>query len=277
MSDIPESIRCAYSSRSGDIRLFQGECLRFMDLMLDRSGGGAFDLIFADPPYFLSNGGITCHSGRMVKVDKGSWDRSRDPDQNHRFNRSWLERCRRLLKPDGAIWVSGTLHVVHSLGFAMQQLGFKLLNDITWVKPNPPPNLSCRSFTHATETLIWSARGAASRHVFNYRDMKAANGGKQMKSVWSICPPSAGEKQFGRHPTQKPLELLERILQASSIEGAWVLDPFAGSATTGVAARDLGRRFVGCELDPGHAELGVRRLSAQEPNLSAEDRKDIRP
>jgi site-specific DNA-methyltransferase (adenine-specific) len=146
------------------------------------------DLIFVDPPYFLSNGGITCHAGKMVSVHKGDWDKSRGPDANHEFNRAWLSASQRVLKPNGSIWVSGTAHVIHSVGFAMQQLGFKLLNDISWVKPNPPPNLSCRYFTHATETIIWAAKNAKSRHTFNYKHLKEINRGKQMKSVWEIKP-----------------------------------------------------------------------------------------
>ncbi len=136
------------------IKIFHGDCLDILAAI----PAASIDLIFADPPYFLSNGGITCHAGRMVSVNKGEWDRSRGPDANHQFNTAWLAACQRVLKPDASIWVSGTSHVIHSVGFAMQQLGFKLLNDISWVKPNPPPNLSCRYFTHATETIIWAAR-----------------------------------------------------------------------------------------------------------------------
>ena len=150
-----------------------------------------FDLIFADPPYFLSNGGITCHAGRMVKVDKGAWDKSRGPELNHEFNIEWLKRCQRVLKPNGTIWVTGTQHVIFSVGYAMQQLGFKILNDIAWEKPNPPPNLSCRYFTHSTETVLWAAKTAKARHYFNYPLMRQIAGGKQMKSVWRIAAPRA--------------------------------------------------------------------------------------
>ena len=172
----------------------------------------------------------------MVKVDKGEWDKSQGAAINHEFNVAWLSRCQKLLKPDGAIWVSGTHHVIYSVGHAMQQLGMKLLNDVTWQKPNPPPNLSCRYFTHSTETVIWAAKNEASKHTFNYHLMRAENGGRQMKTVWAIKPPGKEEKKFGKHPTQKPLELLERIILASSNENDWVFDPFAGSATTGIAA-----------------------------------------
>ncbi|MBI1739054.1 MAG: site-specific DNA-methyltransferase, partial [Acidobacteria bacterium] len=165
--------------------------------------------------------------------------------------------------PDGAIWVSGTSHVIHSVGFAMQQLGFKLLNDITWVKPNPPPNLSCRYFTHATETLIWAAKNKKSRHTFHYRLMKETNGGKQMKSVWPFYPPSADEKRFGKHPTQKPVALLERILLASSNPHDLVLDPFMGSGTTAIVAIRASRFVIGIEAFPEWNSLSLRRIIAE--------------
>ena len=238
------------------IKIFQGDCLELLPLLPEDS----VDLIFADPPYFLSNGGITCHAGRMVSVNKGAWDKSRGADANHEFNRAWLAACRRVLKPNGSIWVSGTAHVIHSVGFAMQQLGFKLLNDITWVKPNPPPNLSCRYFTHATETLIWAARDNKSRHTFHYKLMKETNRGKQMKSVWEIRPPEPWEKRFGKHPTQKPVALLERILLASSSEGDLVLDPFSGSGTTALAAMHTKRAFRGIEIDPKWVRVAGERI-----------------
>ena len=196
----------------------------------------------------------------MVSVHKGDWDKSKGPDANHEFNRAWLAASQRVLKPNGSIWVSGTAHVIHSVGFAMQQLGFKLLNDISWVKPNPPPNLSCRYFTHATETIIWAAKNAKSRHTFHYKHMKEINRGKQMKSVWEIKPPETWEKRFGKHPTQKPVALLERILLASSNEGDLVLDPFLGGGTTLFAALRLRRHGLGCELSAEFVGLAVRRL-----------------
>lgn len=174
-----------YRDKTHNIRFYQGDCLEILAAVPENY----VDMVFADPPYFLSNGGITCHAGKMVSVDKGSWDKSRGADANHEFNLAWLSACRRILKPNGTIWVSGTSHVIHSVGFAMQQLGFKLLNDITWVKPNPPPNLSCRYFTHATETIIWASKGSKSRHLFHYQEMKKIAGGKQMKSVWTFPPP----------------------------------------------------------------------------------------
>ena len=238
------------------LRLYQGDCLEILPAIPENS----VDLIFADPPYFLSNGGITCHAGKMVSVHKGDWDKSRGPDANHEFNRAWLAACQRVLKPNGSIWVSGTAHVIHSVGFAMQQLGFKLLNDISWVKPNPPPNLSCRYFTHATETIIWAAKNAKSRHTFNYKLMKETNRGKQMKSVWEIRPPEPWEKKFGKHPTQKPVVLLERILLASSNEGDLVLDPFSGSGTTLLSAFRQKRTAIACEFSLDFVQLAVKRL-----------------
>jgi site-specific DNA-methyltransferase (adenine-specific) len=238
------------------IRLYHGDCLEILAQLPESS----VDLVFADPPYFLSNGGITCHAGKMVSVNKGEWDKSRGADANHEFNIAWLAACQRALKPNGSIWVSGTAHVIHSVGFAMQQLGFKLLNDISWVKPNPPPNLSCRYFTHATETIIWAAKNKKSRHTFNYKDMKAINRGKQMKSVWEIKPPESWEKKFGKHPTQKPVALLERILLASTNAGDLVLDPFNGCATTLIAALRLRRHALGCELSAEFIALSLRRI-----------------
>jgi site-specific DNA-methyltransferase (adenine-specific) len=238
------------------IRIYQGDCLEILQKIPESS----VDLVFADPPYFLSNGGITCHAGRMVSVNKGAWDKSRGPDANHEFNRSWLSACQRVLKPNGSIWVSGTAHVIHSVGFAMQQLGFKLLNDISWVKPNPPPNLSCRYFTHATETIIWAAKNNKSRHTFHYKLMKQMNNNRQMKSVWEIKPPEPWEKKFGKHPTQKPVALLELILLASSNEGDLVLDPFSGSGTTLLAALRLRRHALGCELSAEFLTLSLLGL-----------------
>jgi site-specific DNA-methyltransferase (adenine-specific) len=246
----------AFNDEKHHLRIYQGDCLDLLAQIPESS----VDLVFADPPYFLSNGGITCHAGKMVSVHKGDWDKSRGPDLNHEFNRAWLAAAQRVLKPHGSIWVSGTAHVIHSVGFAMQQLGFKLLNDISWVKPNPPPNLSCRYFTHATETIIWAAKNAKSRHTFNYKLMKETNRGKQMKSVWEIRPPETWEKKFGKHPTQKPVALLERILLASSNEGESVLDPFCGSGTTALAALRTKRKFQGIEIDKKWIQVSLHRL-----------------
>jgi site-specific DNA-methyltransferase (adenine-specific) len=259
--------------------LYQGDCLELLPGFPDAS----FDLIFADPPYFLSNGGFTCQSGRRAPVEKGAWDQSRGREEDYQFAVRWLAACQRVLKPTGSIWVSGTQHVIFSVGFAMQQLGFKLLNTVTWYKPNASPNLSCRYFTHSTELLIWASprSGGKLRHRFNYQAMKAENGGKQMRDVWNLprageeeltadgrgrvwsqLTPRSDEKDCGRHPTQKPLRLLERVIASSTPPSARVLDPFSGSGTTGVAAVRLGRCFVGIDLDPLYLELSERRMRA---------------
>ncbi len=241
--------------------LYQGNCLDVMDAFIQKHPQGCFDMIFADPPYFLSNGGISCQNGQMVSVNKGDWDRSQGLEKNHQFNLDWLSRCQKLLKPNGTIWVSGTMHVIYSIGFAMQQLGFKLLNDIVWEKPNPPPNLACRYFTHATEMVLWAAKTKQSKHCFNYDLMKVENEGKQMRSVWRFYPPTRLEKQFGKHPTQKPVALIERCILASTKEGDFVFDPFAGSSTTGVAAIGLKRQFCGVEQNESFIELSQERIT----------------
>ena len=241
--------------------LHLGDCLERMAAIPD----GSVDCVWTDPPYLLSNDGITCVAGRMVKVNKGEWDRSRGVDPDHEFNRTWLAACHRILKPAGSIWVSGTSHVYLSVGLAMRQIGFRILNDVVWEKPAPPPNLGCRCFTHATEILLWATKapkGSRHRHTFNYEAMKAENGGRQMKNVWRIPPPGKDEKRFGKHPTQKPVALVARCLRATTNEDDVVVDPFAGSGSTGVAALTLGRRFVGCEQDEDYALLAARRLSA---------------
>jgi site-specific DNA-methyltransferase (adenine-specific) len=251
-----------FSSDAPFIRLYQGNCLELLDAIAAKYPEGRFDAIFADPPYFLSNGGITCHAGKMVKVDKGDWDKSRGPELNHEFNLEWLKRCQRVLKPNGTIWVSGTHHVIFSIGYALQQLGYKILNDIAWEKPNPPPNLSCRYFTHSTETILWAAKFEKSKHVFNYAAMKSITG-KQMKTVWTMSAPRNEEKKFGKHPTQKPIGLIERCLVASTNKGDFVLDPFLGSGTTAIACIRLNRNFVGIELDLSHVRVAQNRADRE--------------
>ena len=250
-----------WSSHDGRTALIHDDCFEALAGMEPES----IDCIFADPPYFLSNGGTTCRGGKRASVNKGKWDKSLGIDENHAFNRKWLELCQRLLKPNGTIWVSGTSHVIYSVGFAMQQLGYKMLNEIVWEKPNPPPNLSCRYFTHSTETVLWAGRDRKSKHFFDYPLMKEINGGKQMKSVWRMTAPGKREKEHGKHPTQKPLSLLERILQASCQPDSVVLDPFNGSGTTGVAAIRAGHRYIGVERESEYADLSVQRFEAELP------------
>jgi site-specific DNA-methyltransferase (adenine-specific) len=217
-------------------------------------------MIFADPPYFLSNGGTTCKSGKRVSVTKGSWDKSEGVNSDYTFNLEWLGLCQNYLTPNGTIWVSGTHHNIFSVGQAISELGYKILNVITWEKPNPPPNLACRYFTHSTEFIIWAAKNATSKHVFNYKAMRIENFGKQMKTVWKIGAPGNDEKAEGKHPTQKPRALLRRIVLASTNEGDTVFDPFTGSGTTGVAAVALERNFIGCEKEKQYYQLSEKRL-----------------
>ena len=238
--------------------LFNEDCLKLLPTIPENS----IDMIFADPPYFLSNNGMTCHAGRRVSVNKGAWDKSKGIDETHRFNLEWLEKCQRSLTENGTIWVSGTLHVIYSIGFAMQQLGFKILNDIAWYKINPPPNLSCRYFTHATETVIWAAKNKKSKHHFNYTLIRRMNNNKQMQSLWSILAPRSNEKIFGKHPTQKPLALLERIILASTRKGDIVLDPFNGHGTTGIVAHKLDRKYIGIELEKKYLDVTIKRFQS---------------
>lgn len=219
------------------------------------------DLIFADPPYFLSNDGITCKGGKMVSVNKGAWDKIGSVEEKHKFNRKWIKLCKRVLKPNGSIWISGTLHNIYSIGMALEQEGFKIINNITWQKTNPPPNLACRCFTHSTETILWAQKNdKKSRHLFNYQLMKELNGGKQMKDVWEGPLTPKREKNNGKHPTQKPEYLLERILLASSDKGDVVLDPFCGSSTTGAVAKRLGRIYIGIDNNEEYIDISKRRL-----------------
>lgn len=219
------------------------------------------DMAFADPPYLLSNGGISCQSGKMVSVNKGEWDTSKGFELDYRWHRSWLKAVQRVLTPNGTLWVSGTSHNIYLIGHAMQSLGFKMLNDIAWLKPNAAPNLSCRYFTHSHETILWAAKSVESKHIFNYQAMKAENGGKQMRSYWTITPPKPVEKVHGKHPTQKPIALLERIVLASANPEDVVLDPFVGSGTTGVAALSNGRKFIGIDASPEYLETAIKRIS----------------
>lgn len=236
--------------------------------VLEKIVPGSADMIFADPPYFLSNDGITCQAGRMVSVNKGAWDKASSLEEKHEFNRRWIRLCKNALTPNGTIWISGTLHNIYSIGMALEQEGFKIINNITWQKTNPPPNLACRCFTHSTETVLWAQKNEKkAKHYFNYALMKETNGGRQMKDVWSGALTPKKEKALGRHPTQKPLYLLERIISASTEAGNLVLDPFCGSSTTGVAAKRLGRKYIGIDNVRDYIELSARRLAQEKADV----------
>ena len=243
-----------------DFRLLQGDCMSRLPEIADNS----IDAIFADPPYFLSNGGISVQSGKQVCVDKGDWDKGGTPEYIYAFNRQWLSLCRPKLKENGTIWISGTHHNIHVVMRCLQELGYKVLNTITWQKTDPPPNLSCKYFNFSTELIIWARKSEKVTHKFNYETMKQLNGGTQMTDVWRIPAVSQWEKEQGKHPTQKPLRLLYRIILASTNVGDTILDPFAGSSTTGIAANLLGRKFIGIEQEPQFIDLSLRRRQALE-------------
>jgi len=244
---------------ASDFALFEGDCNDIMAEMEECS----VDLIFADPPYFLSNGGTTCKSGKRASVNKGKWDKSSGVNIDHEFNIKWIESCHRVMKDNATIWISGTHHNIYSVGLALQELGFKILNHITWEKKSPPPNLSCRYFTHATESIIWAAKSAKSKYCFNYADMKKENGGKQMKSVWTMGVPLKKEKRFGKYPAQKPEILLERIILSSSVEGNVVLDPFNGSGTSGIVATRLKRNYIGIDNNSEGLDISIKRYESK--------------
>ena len=220
----------------------------------------SIDMIFADPPYFLSGDGITCSGGKMVSVNKGEWDKKKTIDEKHKFNREWIRLCYRVLKDNGTIWISGTMHNIYSIGMALEEEGFKIINNITWKKLNPPPNISCRCFVHSTETILWAQKDLKNvKHKFNYTVMKELNGGKQMKDVWESSLTKPSEKKYGKHPTQKPMAILERIMLASTDEGDLILDPFNGSGTTGIVANKLKRKYIGIDTEKDYLDLTIKR------------------
>lgn len=253
-----------FKSKTHDFNLIKGDCVKLLS-ELDFQ----FDMIFADPPYFLSNGGISVQSGKQVCVNKGGWDKSQGFEKDNEFNRKWLTVCRKRLKENGTIWISGTYHNIFSVAQMLNELNFRILNCITWAKTNPPPNLSCKFFTHSTEFILWARKNKKIPHYYNYDLMKQINGGTQMRDVWQLPAIGRWEKSCGKHPTQKPLPLLARIIQASTKENAWILDPFCGSSTTGIAANLLNRRYLGIEQEIEFLKISKKRREEIE-NLSTQ-------
>ena len=243
-----------YKSSSHDFNLICGDTFEILPQFDFR-----FDMIFADPPYFLSNGGISVQSGKVVCVNKGDWDKGMSQEDINEFNLKWISLCRDKLKENGTIWISGTYHNIFSVANALTRLGFKILNVITWAKTNPPPNISCRYFTYSTEFIIWARKQEKVAHYYNYELMKHINDEKQMTDVWRLPAIAPWEKKCGKHPTQKPLCVLSRIILASTKPRAWILDPFAGSSTTGIAANLLGRQYLGIERDEKFAAISKDR------------------
>lgn len=251
--------------QEGNFVLYKSDCLQLLENLPENS----IDMIFADPPYNLSNGGFTVHAGKRVSVNKGDWDKSNGFDNDYDFHHRWIGACKRVLKPHGTIWISGTYHSIYQCGHALQSHEYKILNDIAWYKPNASPNLSCRYFTASHETLLWARKDQKEKHKFNYKEMKEGDWhnhdlikkpNKQMRSVWSILTPRPEEKKFGKHPTQKPFDLLERVVLASTRRGDVVLDPFSGSSTSGLAAHKHGRKFIGIDTEKKYLDLSKRRL-----------------
>ena len=245
-----------------DFKLFQGDCFEILPKFK-----GEFDLIFADPPYFLSNDGLSIQSGKIVSVNKGDWDKSYGIDEIDKFNLEWLALAKDALTDNGSVMISGTYHNIFSIGRALQKLDYKILNIITWQKTNPPPNFSCRYLTHSTEQIIWARKSEKFKHIFNYELMKKLNDNKQMKDVWSFPAIAPWEKACGKHPTQKPLSLLIRLILMASNENSVICDPFAGSSTTGIAANLLGRKFVGIEKEREFIEISINRKSELDANF----------
>ncbi len=248
------SVTSCYVSPSRDFAVARGDCFRLL-----QEFDFKFDMIFADPPYFLSSGGISMQSGKVVCVDKGEWDSPKSQEEMMSWNREWLGLCRDKLKDNGTIWISGTYHNIFSVANCLTELGYKILNVVTWQKTNPPANISCRFFTYSTEFLIWARRSKKVPHKFNYELMKEINGNRQMTDVWRLPAIGTWEKTCGKHPTQKPLRLLVRLILASTDRNDWVLDPFCGSGTTGIAANLCGRRFAGIEQEQDFCDMARAR------------------
>ena len=261
-----------YKSHSRDFTLLNGDSFELLPQFNFK-----FDMIFADPPYFLSNDGISVQAGKIVSVNKGDWDRGSKPELINNFNKRWISLCREKLKDNGTIWISGTYHNIFSVANSLAELGFKILNVVTWVKTNPPPNISCRYFTYSTEFIIWARKSPKKPHLFNYDLMKHLNDNKQMTDVWRLPAIAPWEKSCGKHPTQKPLALLTRIILASTDRGGWILDPFAGSSTTGIAANLIGRRYLGIERESDFADMSrKRRIEIDNLNVFYEYRNKIK-
>lgn len=251
--------------QANGVRLFNGDAVGVLNALPEN----CIDLIFADPPYNLSNGGFSVHAGKRVSVNKGKWDKSKGVEKDYEFHYDWITACRRVLKENGSLWVSGTYHSIYACGFALQKQGWHLLNEICWYKPNASPHLACRMFAASHETLIWARKTKKAKHYFNYKLMKQTEWAgdfikkpnRQMRSVWAINTPKSGEKIHGKHPTQKPETLLDRIVLSCSKEHDIVLDPFCGSATTAVSSLRNGRNFVGIDAEKEYlVNMAIKRI-----------------
>jgi len=265
-------IKLYFKSKDKNFTLLQGDVFELLPQFDFK-----FDMVFADPPYFLSNDGLTIKNGKITSVNKGKWDKSEGFDFINKFNRNWLSLIRDKMKDDATIWISGTMHNIFSVGQILSELDFKILNVITWQKTNPPPNFSCRFFTHSTEQIIWARKNAKVPHYFNYELMKELNDNKQMKDVWKLPAIAPWEKSCTKHPTQKPLSVLTRLILASTKKGAWILDPFTGSSTTGIAANLLERRFLGIDLEKEYLEISKsRKIEIENHQIASKYKRKIK-
>ena len=243
--------------------IIQGECLKVMSSLPSAS----VDMIFADPPYNLQLNGELLRPNNKSTVDgvDDEWDHFKNFSAYDEFTKSWLGEARRLLKPEGTLWVIGSYHNIFRVGKILQDLGYWILNDVIWRKTNPMPNFRGRRFTNAHETLIWCSRGKNSQYLFNYEAMKSLNDDLQMRSDWllPLCTGSERLKKDGKkaHPTQKPESLLHRAILASTKLDDVVFDPFFGTGTTGSVAKKLGRRYIGIERNSEYIALAQERLS----------------
>lgn len=244
-----------YFNDNDNFMLYEGECNSVMDSLTEQ-----VDMIFADPPYFLSNQKKTTAFGKQKIRDKGEWDRVLPWKEINAFNKTWLTRCRNLLKENGTIWVCGTYHNIYSVEQCLIESGFKILNIVVWQKLDPPPTPYGGRLNFSAEYIVWARKNDNVTHCFNYDLLKQElNGGVEMPDVWKFARPGFWERSCGKHPTQKPLRLLYRIIQTCTKEGFTILDPFAGSCTTGIAANLMGRRFIGIDMNKDYLDYGIRR------------------
>lgn len=250
---------------NNEFTLFHGDSLELIVHI-----GKKVDMIFADPPYFLSKRGIKQINGTWKSFDKGEWDRVTTHNKINEFNKTWLSACRNILKGDGTIFVTGTYHNIFSVATCMLELGYKILNIIVWQKSDAKPTLSRSYFSFTTEYIVWARKNEKVTHFFNCELMEQLNGGTRMSDVWRIPFLSPWEMKCGRHPTQKPLRLLYRIILSSTHIGDTILDPFAGSCTTGIAANLLERKFIGIDQSLDYLMYGIRRKQEIEDPVTAE-------
>ena len=254
-----------YQTENKEFTLYHGDTMEFIGYI-----GKKVDMIFADPPYFLSKNISTCINGTWKSFEKGEWDRVTSLENINAFNKKWLSECRNVLKEDGTIFVTGTYHNIFSVATCMVELGYKILNIIVWQKSDAKPTLSRNYFNFTTEYIVWARKNEKVSHYFNCDLMEQLNGGARMSDVWRIPFLASWELKCGKHPTQKPLRLLYRIILSSTREGDTILDPVAGSCTTGIAANLLDRKFIGIDQSLDYLMYGVRRKQEIEDSQTAE-------